>query len=41
MENNIHLLIIVIEIIGFKSRPANSYERVSFLPKLGLTSPEF
>jgi hypothetical protein len=27
--------------IGFKSRHANSYERVSFLSKLGLTSPEF
>ena len=27
--------------VGFKSWPANSYERISFLPKLGLTSPEF
>ncbi len=24
-----------------ESRPANSYERISFLPKLGHTSPEF
>ena len=27
--------------VGFKSRPANSYERISFLPKLGLTLAEF